>query len=106
MWRSDIIILLYDSPPSYIPTHDDFYDRAKSLKDQLSAARKEGLDSKEYEDALACVLATLYDLVGRPVTQRLDELNVPEQSRIWWCPTSVFCSLPIHAMGLYDRKAL
>jgi len=24
---------------------------------------------------------------------------VPEQSRIWWCPTSVFCSLPLHAMG-------
>ena len=26
-------------------------------------------------------------------------LGVPEQSRIWWCPTSVFCSLPLHAMG-------
>jgi CHAT domain-containing protein len=26
-------------------------------------------------------------------------LNVPEQSRVWWCPTSVFCSLPLHAMG-------
>jgi CHAT domain-containing protein len=27
------------------------------------------------------------------------KLNIPEQSRIWWCPTSVFCSLPLHAMG-------
>jgi len=33
------------------------------------------------------------------VIKRLNELNVPEQSRIWWCPTSVFCSLPLHAMG-------
>src|SRR5713101_7197095 len=36
---------------------------------------------------------------GRPVIKRLNELNVPEQSRVWWCPTSVFCSLPLHAMG-------
>ena len=26
-------------------------------------------------------------------------MGVPEQSRIWWCPTSVFSSLPLHAMG-------
>ena len=30
---------------------------------------------------------------------RLRQLKVPEQSRIWWCPTTVFCSLPLHAMG-------
>ena len=99
VWRSDIIILLHDSPPSLITTSDDFFDRAKGLKDQLLAARKEGLDSTEYQDALTSVLETLYDLVGKPVIKRLQELNVPEQSRIWWCPTSVFCSLPLHAMG-------
>ena len=98
-WRSDIIILLYNSPPSLIPTPEHFYDRAESLKDQLLAARKEGLDSEEYEDALTSVLETLFELIGYPVIQRLHELDVPEQSRIWWCPTSVFCSLPLHAMG-------
>jgi CHAT domain-containing protein len=45
------------------------------------------------------VLAQLYKLVGKPVIDRLRQLQVPEQSRIWWCPTSVFCSLPLHAMG-------
>jgi len=98
-WRCDIIIVLYNSPPSLIPTPRNFYDRAERLKDQLLAARKEGLDSTEYDDALASVLKALYDLVGRPVIQKLRELNVPEQSRIWWCPTSAFCSLPLHAMG-------
>ena len=98
-WRSDIIILLYDFPPSIIPTPEYFYDCAEGLKDRLLAAQKEGLDSEEYEDALTSVLEDLYDLVGRPVIKRLHELNVPEQSRIWWCPTSVFCSLPMHAMG-------
>ena len=99
MWRSDIIILLYNSPPSLIATTDNFYNRAKGLREQLLGSRKKGLDSIEYEDTLISVLEALYDLVGRPVIQRLQELNVPEQSRIWWCPTSVFCSLPLHAMG-------
>ena len=37
-WRSDIIILLYNSPPSLIHIPDNFYDHAKDLRDQLSAA--------------------------------------------------------------------
>ena len=60
------------------------------------------LESDEYEDTLRSVLEELYELVGRPVIKRLNELNRPEQSRVWWCPsspTSVFCSLPLHAMG-------
>jgi len=96
---SDVLILLNNSPPSLITTADDFYDRAQKLKDRLWIARKKGLQSDEYEDALRSVLKELYDIVGRSVIERLNALNVPEQSRIWWCPTSVFCSLPLHAMG-------
>jgi len=98
-WRSDILILLRDAPPSLIYTSDNFYDRANQLKDQLLSARNHGLESGAYDDALSSVLETLYDLVGRPVILRLHDLNIPEQSRIWFCPTSVFCSLPLHAMG-------
>jgi CHAT domain-containing protein len=98
-WRSDIIILLHDSPPSLIQTPDNFYVHAEALRDKLLNARKQGLDSVAYQDALSSVLKDLYDLVGRPVIQRFHKLNVPEQSRIWFCPTSVFCSLPLHAMG-------
>jgi len=98
-WRSDIMILLHDSPPSLIFTADDFYDRGNKLRNQLLGARKQGLDSVEYKDALHSVLKELYELVGLPVIRRLNELGVPEQSRVWWCPTSAFCSLPLHAMG-------
>ena len=97
-WRSDILILLHNSPPSLIPTSDDFYIRANTLQDQLLGERKKGLESA-YDDALRVVLKELYELVGRPVIKRLNELNIPEQSRVWWCPTSVFCTLPLHAMG-------
>ena len=99
-WRSDIIILHGDSTPSHLPTPDDFYDRANILTETLLSVRKDsGVDSDEYNSTLASVLMDLYQLVGKPVIERLRELNIPEQSRIWWCPTSVFCSLPLHAMG-------
>ena len=103
-WRSDIIILLRDSPPSLIPTPNNFYECAKQLRDKLLSARSHGLESGAYDDALSSVLESLYNLVGRPVIQRLHELNIPEQSRIWFCPTSVFCSLPLHAMGPIRSK--
>jgi CHAT domain-containing protein len=99
-WRSDILLLLHHLPPSLISTPDDFYDRATALKDKLLVSRREyGLDSSEYEEALASVLDQLYKLVGKPVIDRLRLLQVPEQSRIWWCTTSVFGYLPLHAMG-------
>ncbi|KAI9460731.1 CHAT domain-containing protein [Russula earlei] len=99
-WRSDTFILLHNAPPSVIPTSDDFYDSATKLRDRLTICRIEhGIDSKQYERVLCSVLGGLSDLVGRPVIENLQSLNVPEQSRVWWCPTSVFCSLPLHAMG-------
>jgi CHAT domain-containing protein len=98
-WRSDIMIIFYNHLPCSIPTLDDFYDRANKLRDELAEARKHGLDSRKYQDALCSVLKSLYEIVGEPVIKRLRLLGVPEQSRIWLCPTSVFCSLPLHAMG-------
>jgi CHAT domain-containing protein len=98
-WRSDILILFQNHLPCSLPTADDFYRRANKLLDEQVEARKHGLDSREYQDALCSVLKGLYALVGEPVIKRLRLLGVPEQSRVWWCPTSVFCSLPLHAMG-------
>jgi CHAT domain-containing protein len=98
-WRSDIIIIFHNYLPCLIPTDETFFARANELRDDLVKAQKCGLDSKEYQDALCSVLKALYELVGEPVIKRLQVLGVPEQSRIWWCPTSVFCSLPLHAMG-------
>ena len=98
--RSDILILLHDAPPSLIPTPDDFHKRTNALKNNLLNSRvKDGLDSKKYDQTVSSVLAKLYDLVGKPVIDRLRQLQVPDQSRVWLCPTSVFCSLPLHAMG-------
>ncbi|KAH9066751.1 CHAT domain-containing protein [Lactarius vividus] len=105
-WRSDILILLHNASPSLIPTPGNFYHRANKLKNKLLASRvKYGLDSENYDQTLVFVLAELYKLVGKPVIARLRHLRVTEQSRIWWCPTSVFCALPLHAMGPIPSEA-
>jgi len=99
-FSSYIVILHKDSPPSVISTPSNFHDRANKLRDRLLRVRKErGLDSEDYGLTLASVLADLYELVGKPVIERLRQLEVPEKSRVWWCPTSAFCSFPLHAMG-------
>ena len=98
--RSDILIVLNGSAPVLIPTAEDFYTRTIALKESLLETRtKYSLDSDRYQDALRDVLQELYELVGRPVIEELHKLGIPEQSRVWWCPTSVFCSLPLHATG-------
>jgi CHAT domain-containing protein len=99
-WRCDIVVVLKDAAPSLIPTPREFYERANTLADRfLNARKKHALESDHYHRALRSVLEELHELVGQPVLDRLRELRVPKQSRVWWCPTSVFCSLPLHAMG-------
>jgi tetratricopeptide (TPR) repeat protein len=83
-WRSDIIILLRNASPSLIHPPDNFYCRAIKLQDRLLEEREKGvssdtyedkgLSSDTYEDTLRWVLKELYDLVGRPVVRRLNEL--------------------------------
>jgi CHAT domain-containing protein len=99
-WRCDILIVLRDSPPSHIPTTEGFYERANTLASTLlDARRKYAVESELYQQELRSVLQELFERVGQPVLNKLRELGIAEQSRIWWYPTSVFCSLPLHAMG-------
>jgi tetratricopeptide (TPR) repeat protein len=45
------------------------------------------------------ILRFLWDTVVQPVVNQLVILKVPENSRIWWCPTSYLCAFPLHAAG-------
>jgi tetratricopeptide (TPR) repeat protein len=100
IFSSHILLLRKDSRPFIVTTPSGFYDRANRLENELLRVRKEkGLDSKDYDLTPASVLSDLYELVGKPVIERLRKLKVPEKSRVWWCPTGAFCSLPLHAMG-------
>ncbi|KAH9971702.1 hypothetical protein BGW80DRAFT_1460374 [Lactifluus volemus] len=72
-WDSDIPTLLHDLPPSPITTtdHDNLYDRAIELSDRLA----------------------------NQSSRSSAKMKVPEQSRVWCSPTSVFFHLPLHVMG-------
>ncbi|KAI0285692.1 CHAT domain-containing protein [Russula brevipes] len=99
-WRCDIIIVLHDSPPSLIPMTEGIYQIANAWASTLlNARRKYAVESELFQQELRSILKELHERVGQPVIDRLRELGIPEQSRIWWYPTSVFCSLPLHAMG-------
>ncbi|KAG2746789.1 hypothetical protein P692DRAFT_201773836 [Suillus brevipes Sb2] len=52
--------------------------------------------------ALAKALMELWDDVVRPVVDILGGF-ARRHSRIWWCPTSVFNFLPLHAAGEYRK---
>jgi hypothetical protein len=80
-------------------TYDDFYAQANNLRGQLLSTRKKDFESDKYDDTLRFVLEEFYDLVGNPVIEELNEMNIPEQCRIWWCPTFVFYSFPLPAIG-------
>ncbi|KAI0252085.1 CHAT domain-containing protein [Lactifluus subvellereus] len=97
---SDILIVRSNHPVVPIPTPTNFFDRVTNLAYQLSETRKSyRLESKKYDRVLRQTLEELSELVGQPVANRLMEIGIPEQSRIWLCPTSVLASLPIHAAG-------
>ncbi|KAI0252093.1 TPR-like protein [Lactifluus subvellereus] len=97
---SDILIVRSNHSVVHIPTPTNFFHRVTELAHQLSETRKSyRLESKKYDRVLRQTLEELSELVGQPVANRLMELGIPEQSRIWLCPTSVLASLPIHAAG-------
>ncbi|KAI0267480.1 hypothetical protein BC834DRAFT_871498 [Gloeopeniophorella convolvens] len=96
-----VITISRDVPPSFFTLARGFFERGPELVDGLlDPRRKYGLDPNQYDRALRSVLGELYTHIGHPVITELRELGVPEGSHVWWCPTSIFCSLPLHAMHM------
>ncbi|KAI0248249.1 CHAT domain-containing protein [Lactifluus subvellereus] len=77
----------------------------KACPSAVRNAEELPLGVKKYDRVLRQTLEELSELVGQPVANRLMELGIPEQCRIWLCPTSVLASLPIHAAGPISSHA-
>jgi len=69
--------------------------KLNGLPSQLEAARNLG--------KLKNILQKLWDCIVSPITNKLIALQVPEGTRVWWCPTSVLHALPLHAAGPYKH---
>ncbi|KAF7980738.1 hypothetical protein HWV62_36757 [Athelia sp. TMB] len=100
--RSDAIILYQHNLPIVLPLAADGWNREEaylmflSLSHRLFKGRTKAGFSKLLEKF---ILKKLAKLLVTPVLEKLEGMGVPKQSRIWWCPTSALCALPIHAAG-------
>ncbi|KAG8887968.1 hypothetical protein FRB98_008641 [Tulasnella sp. 332] len=101
--RSDVIILRDDAEPEIVRLADitpievlKIYARLVNiLSEPTSELRESGVDE---------ILRLLWELVVQPAVERLKMMGVPQGSRIWWCPTSWLCLLPLHAAGIYRPR--
>ncbi|KAG2745480.1 hypothetical protein P692DRAFT_201848294 [Suillus brevipes Sb2] len=95
----DAIIIPHQQPPTSIQLPTNFENLSGLMLALREAVEKEA-GPKGNQPALTKVLRKLWDVVVRPVVKKLVEF-APRGSRIWWCPTSVFNFLPLHAAGEY-----
>lgn len=98
--RSDALIISPSHDLVCIKLDDELYEWAIQMSEDLASVREE-LETmpKKYDKVLRRTLQDLWELIVGPVVDALKEMHVEPSSRIWWCPTSVVFSLPLHAVG-------
>ncbi|KAG1724862.1 CHAT domain-containing protein [Suillus lakei] len=96
------IIIPHKQPPTNILLPINF-ERLQKLVLALGEARQKDRNVKGHQRALVTALTELWHDVVRPVVEHLGAFTRPG-SRIWWCPTSLFNFLPLHAAGEYYGK--
>ena len=99
-YRSDAIILHINNPPVLVNLPNLQPKDLNHLTEQLALARDTGAGADCSKD-IPIILHALWNSIVSPVIDRLAEMGVPDKSRVWWCPTSELCNLPLHAAGPY-----
>jgi len=99
-YRSDAIILHINGPPLLVPLPDVQPNYLIHLAEQLTLACDTGAGADRSKDIPPILRALWKDIVS-PIVDHLATMGIPEKGRVWWCPTSRLCSLPIHAAGPY-----
>ena len=101
-YRSDAIILQDVGDPVIVPLPESLPIILGELSSQFATAcASHGKDSARL---ILPILRSLWNNIAFPVRTQLVALGVPDKSRIWWCPTSKLCGLPLHAAGMYSSK--
>ncbi|EJC97626.1 TPR-like protein [Fomitiporia mediterranea MF3/22] len=105
IYRCDVLIVLprEDLTVVCVPLDEEFYADSTRLYCELVGTRLSSkVDSVEYDDTLRRVMKTLWDRVVSKVVDKLNELEIAEGSRIWWCLTTLLSALPFHAAGPFE----
>ena len=98
-YRSDAIILQSVGDPVIVPLSESLPIILADLSSRFAKAC--AAHGKDSERLILPILRSLWDNIAFPVRTQLFVLGVPDKSRIWWCPTSELCGLPLHAAGNY-----
>lgn len=97
-YRSDAIIVYDTQDTVVVPLpgidHKTLADLASYCSDPKSTR------ADDFPKKLRQVLQALWKMVVSPVVDHLIP-TLAIKSRIWWCPTSHLCALPLHAAGPY-----
>ncbi|EJC97613.1 uncharacterized protein FOMMEDRAFT_40844, partial [Fomitiporia mediterranea MF3/22] len=104
-YRSDALIILArnDLPVVCVPLDSAFYGDSKRLcKRLLKSRQRRGAASPRYDEKLRRSIKMLWHRVVCKVINKLTEVGVAKDSRIWWCPTSILSALPFHAVGPFS----
>ena len=99
-YSCDALVVLADKDPVHIPlsiTQANVRQMSLTLHALTVRAKKEDVTRD-----LGVILRELWDKVVCPIAEFLRS-QVRRQSRIWWCPTAEFSSLPLHAAGPYRK---
>ena len=100
-YRSDAIIIHIDKPPILVTLPHATPDHLTRL---ASNNKSRGLLGSRNKNKLLLIMRDLWNNVVSPVCDCLALLEIPQNSRIWWCPTSKLCALPLHAAGPYQPQ--
>ncbi|KAG2747171.1 hypothetical protein P692DRAFT_201606729 [Suillus brevipes Sb2] len=95
----DAIIITHTQPPTSIQLPTDF-EKLTALVHGFREAIGKDDSPKGNQTALIKALRKLWNDVVCPVVENLGAF-ARRGSRIWWCPTSLFNFLPLHAAGEY-----
>jgi tetratricopeptide (TPR) repeat protein len=99
-YRSDAIIIRNIGLPILVQLPNARCDKLTQLASEFSdTSASRAVDSSA---KLSSILRCIWDIIVGPVTHQLIALGIPQKSRIWWCPTSDVCSIPLHAAGPYS----
>ncbi|KAG2138598.1 CHAT domain-containing protein [Suillus bovinus] len=97
-YSCDAVIVHHKHDPIHIPLPDINTPDILRLSDQFRYFATSPGRGRSMERALTESLRQIWDTVVFPVVERLESsLHLPKGSRIWWCPTGRFNSIPLHA---------
>ncbi|KAF8167386.1 CHAT domain-containing protein [Crassisporium funariophilum] len=85
----------------YLRGRSSAFDRSDGDDEEIERhGKKRNPAPQGYEAALS----TLWHDIVRPIIWRLGykKSDLRNRPRIWWCPSGLFTSLPLHAAGIYS----